>query len=52
MSKSLLQSLAEGVGAALIVAGIALWSIPAALIAAGIGVLLIAHPIPTRGPKR
>jgi len=32
-------------GAALVVAGIALWSIPAALIVAGLASLLAAHPI-------
>lgn len=38
----------DAAGAALVVAGIALWSIPAALIAAGAAVLLIAHPITIR----
>lgn len=35
----------ELVGAACIVAGIGFWSIPAALIVAGAGLLLAAHPI-------
>jgi len=35
-------------GAALVVAGIALWSIPAALIVAGLAALLAAHPILAR----
>lgn len=38
--------LLDAIGAALVVAGIALWSIPAALIVAGVAVLVAAHPIP------
>lgn len=33
-------------GALLVVAGVALWSVPVALVVAGVGVLLAAHPIP------
>lgn len=40
--------LLDALGAVLIVAGIALWSVPVALIAAGVAVLLIVHPIPVR----
>tara|TARA_R100000365_G_C2745286_1_gene74089 strand:- start:311 stop:514 length:204 start_codon:yes stop_codon:yes gene_type:complete len=36
------------VGAALIVAGIALWSVPVALVVAGLLVLVAAHPLPSR----
>jgi hypothetical protein len=38
----------DGAGAILVVAGVALWSIPVALVVAGLAVLLIAHPIPIR----
>lgn len=38
----------DGAGAVLVVAGVALWSIPVALVVAGLAVLLIAHPIPIR----
>ncbi|UUE19333.1 hypothetical protein [Microbacterium sp. J1-1] len=41
-------TLLDAAGAALIVAGLALWSIPVALVVAGVAVLLIAHPIPIR----
>lgn len=50
--RKVLTSVAEAVGAALIIAGIACWSIPAALIAAGLAVLVIAHPLPVRGRAR
>ncbi len=36
----------ELAGAALIVAGVALWSVPVALVVAGVLCLLVAHPIP------
>ncbi|WP_292729631.1 hypothetical protein [Microbacterium sp. UBA837] len=39
-------------GALLIVAGVALWSIPVALVVAGVAVLLAAHPITVRGWRR
>lgn len=45
------STLLDGVGAALVVAGVALFSIPAGFIVAGIAVLLVAHPIPIRGRK-
>jgi len=40
------------IGAGLVVAGIALWSIPVAVVVAGVAVLLIAHPIPIRRARR
>lgn len=35
-------------GSGLVVAGISLWSVPVALVVAGIAVLLAAHPITIR----
>lgn len=41
-------SVLEVVGSLLIVGGVAMWSVPVALILAGVALLLIAHPIPLR----
>ncbi|MEV7874517.1 hypothetical protein [Microbacterium sp. NPDC089188] len=38
----------EVIGVALIVAGLAMWSPPVALIVAGVAVLLVVHPLPSR----
>jgi len=42
----------EVVGAVLIIAGVAWWSIPVGLIVAGAAVLLMAHPIEIPGRWR
>lgn len=42
----------DAAGAALVVAGVALWSVPAGLVVAGVAVLLIAHPITIRRSRR
>ncbi|MDQ1111172.1 hypothetical protein QE418_000620 [Microbacterium testaceum] len=42
------DDLLEALGVLLIVVGVAMWSLPVALIIAGIAVLLIVHPLPVR----
>ncbi|REC98338.1 hypothetical protein DEU35_1438 [Microbacterium sp. AG157] len=42
------DDLLEALGVLLIVVGVAMWSLPVALIIAGIAVLLIVHPLPIR----
>lgn len=42
------DDLLEALGVLLIVAGVAMWSLPVALIIAGVAVLLIVHPLPVR----
>lgn len=47
-----ISTILDAVAALLIVGGVALWSIPVALVVAGLAVLLIAHPIPIRRWRR
>jgi cytochrome c-type biogenesis protein CcmH/NrfF len=48
--EQIVENALEIVGTVLIVVGLALWSVPVALVVAGAAVLLMAHPI--RIPRR
>lgn len=51
-AKEIRSTVLDASGAALVVAGVALLSIPVAFIVAGLAVLLIAHPITVRRRDR
>lgn len=46
------STILDAAAALLIVGGVALWSIPVAMVVAGLAVLLIAHPITIRRWRR